>query len=424
MNLRKRAFYILSQVNGQGAYANLTLLHNCTDLSQEQARWLTALVYTTLDHLYSIDFYLSSLYSSRPKPALQNLLRLGACELLYFRTPSYSVVDAYVSLSKEIGKGCVSGFINGVLRSLDRMKAHLPAITGTPEEVLSITYSYPLWLVDQWVKQYGEGFTKELLDSPAAPLEVRAQYPCQTEELAALLPAAYKVGKYDDHCLILENGMNVMEFSPFMDGRMAIQSQSAMLACRALGDCRGKRVLDACAAPGGKSAYIASLSENTALLTCWEVHEHRKELLDKTLARLHVAAETAVKDACRFDSQYVCKFDSVLIDAPCSGLGLLNDKPDIRYQKTGEDIQSLAAVQRALLEACWRYVVPGGSLLYVTCTISRLENQDTVAAFLETHKEFHLSPMPVPIANDGMLQLFPNVHEVDGFFMARMKRCS
>ena len=205
---------------------------------------------------------------------------------------------------------------------------------------------------------------------------------------------------------------------------MTVQSESAMLVCRALGDCRDKRVLDACAAPGGKAAYIASLCENRVSLVCMELHEHRKALLDSTLQRLHVQADTLLHDATEPVPAFIGAFDAVLLDAPCSGLGLTGDKPDIRYGKHDADVTALAALQQTLLCQCANYVRPGGVLVYATCTISRRENEDNVARFLETHAAFALDPLPLPLSNDGTLQLFPHVHGTDGFYIARMLRCS
>ena len=199
--------------------------------------------------------------------------------------------------------------------------------------------------------------------------------------------------------------------------------ESAMLACRALGDMKGKRVLDTCSAPGGKSAYLASLMENDIDLTCLELHPHRKELLDKTLARLHVAAQTRIADASEFDSTLEQAFDGVLIDAPCSGLGLLGDKPDIRYSKSDADVVALVKIQQHILETCSRYVKPGGVLVYATCTISARENEEQIAAFLRAHSEFVQEIMPLSLPNEGQIQLLPHVHHTDGFFLARMKRC-
>ena len=186
-----------------------------------------------------------------------------------------------------------------------------------------------------------------------------------------------------------------------------------MLICRSLGDVRGKRVLDACAAPGGKTAYLASLCENDVQLVAWELHPHRKALLDATLARLHVIAETDCRDASILYPDAVDAFDAVLLDVPCTGLGLLGDKPDVRFAKSEADRDAIAATQRALLETCSRYVRPGGTLVYGTCTISRQENEAQVESFLQAHPTF---------SKVGERQYLPDSDGIDGFYHATMRR--
>lgn len=424
MSERRTAVAVLGDIIEGGAYANLRLKSACEGLPSDGAKRLTALVYTTLDHLYPIDYYIGQFCQSRPKPVIRNVLRLGICELLYMRVPTYAAVNAYADLTKELGKKDLAGFVNAVLRRVDRERDSLPVPEGTAAERLSFTFSYPLWLVQMWIADYGEAFTEALLQSPAGKPEVRAQYPYTAQALAAALPVPSCPGQWDPNCLVLESGLDVAALPLFQEGRMTVQSQSAMLACRALGDMAGKRVLDACAAPGGKSAYIASLSRNQTKLTCWELHEHRLTLLTKTLERLHVQADVLQKDAAVYDPVYQDGFDAVLVDAPCSGLGQAGDKPDIRYQKTDGDIGALADIQKTLLHVCARYVKPGGVLLYATCTVSRRENEEQIHAFLADHPTFQLEEMPLPMENDGMLQLFPHLHGTDGFFMGRLKRCT
>ena len=188
-----------------------------------------------------------------------------------------------------------------------------------------------------------------------------------------------------------------------------------MMICRAVPDPKGKRILDACAAPGGKTAYLASLTENEAYLTAWELHPHRKELLDNTLKRLNVTAKTECRDASIYDPAYRDVFDRVLLDVPCSGFGLLADKPDLRYSRTEQDILSLVLLQKKILETCSGYVKPGGYLVYATCTISKRENRGQVDAFLSDHTGFEL-------IYDR--QLLPFTDRTDGFYYAVLKRKS
>jgi 16S rRNA (cytosine967-C5)-methyltransferase len=310
-----------------------------------------------------------------------------------------------------------------VLRNIDRSRAALPPFPAEPAKRLSIQYSYPEWIVIEWVSRFGEMQTEALLARPASFIHVRAQYPFSRDELQKALPVTSTVNQLDDNSLSLASGFDLASHPLFLEGKFTVMGEGAMLACRALGDMTGKRMLDACSAPGGKSAYLASLMKNDIRLTCFELHAHRKELLDKTLMRLNVSAETLEKDAAEYDPAFEQVFDGVLIDAPCSGLGLLGDKPDIRYSKTDADITALVEIQKNILESCARYVKPGGVLVYATCTISRRENEEQLDAFLRAHGAFALEKIPISVENDGQIQLLPHVHHTDGFYIARMRRC-
>ncbi len=424
MNARKQALDALCDITDRGAYANLRVKQLTASLPEREAKMAAALVYHTLDHLLTIDYYLAHFVKGAQKPVIRGILRLGVCELLFLSTPAHAAVSESVALTREIGKSGLSGFVNAVLRNIDRSRDSMPAFPTDPVSRLSIQYSYPEWIVSEWVSRFGEEQATALLSRPSAPMEVRAQYPFTREELQKVLPVGGKINTWDDNSLSLDGGFDIAANAQFQEGKFTVMGESAMLACRALGDMTGKRVLDACSAPGGKSAYLASLMKNDIQLTCFELHAHRKELLDKTLARLHVTAETFEKDAAVFDPVYEASFDGVLIDVPCSGLGLLGDKPDIRYSKSDADIVALVSIQREILNTCARYVKAGGVLVYATCTISRRENEEQLEAFLKTHPAFQLEQIPIAVENDGQVQLLPHVHSTDGFYIARMRRCS
>ena len=423
MNTRRQALNALCDITDRGAYANLRVKQLTASLPEREANLAAALVYHTLDHLLTIDYYLAHYVKGTQKPVIRGILRLGVCELLFLSTPAHAAINESVALTKEVGKEGLASFVNAVLRNIDRNRASLPPFPAEPVARLSIQYSYPEWIVREWVARFGETQAEALLSRPASRLEVRAQYPYTTEELRKTLPVLSEVNHLDHNSLSLASGFDLASHPLFQEGKFTVMGESAMLACRALGDMTGKRVLDACSAPGGKSAYLASLTKNDIRLSCFELHPHRKELLDKTLARLHVVAETQVRDAAVFDPALEQAFDGVLIDAPCSGLGLLGDKPDIRYSKSDADITALVEIQKNILETCARYVKPGGILVYATCTISRRENEEQVEAFLRAHSEFAAEEIPIPLANNGQIQLLPHEHHTDGFFIARMRRC-
>lgn len=422
MNARRQALDALCDITDRGAYANLRVKQLTSSLPEREAKLAAALVYHTLDHLLTIDYYLSYYVKGTQKPVIRGILRLGVCELLFLSTPAHAAVSESVSLTREVGKSALAGFVNAVLRNIDRARNSLPSFPAEPVRRLSIQYSYPEWIVSEWVSRFGEEQAEAILARPASAIELRAQYPFTTGELLASLPVPARRNRWDENSISIESGFDLASSPLFLEGKFTVMGESAMLACRALGNMTAKRVLDACAAPGGKSAYLASLTRNDIRLTCFELHAHRKELLDKTLSRLHVSAETFERDAGVFDPALERAFDGVLIDAPCSGLGLLGNKPDIRYSKMDADVSALVELQKRILETCARYVAPGGVLVYATCTISRRENEEQTDAFLSAHKEFSMEQIPIPIENDGRIQLLPHPHGTDGFYICRMRR--
>ena len=421
LTARRAALDVLTDVTSHGAYLNLRLKKVRMHLSEADARFVTALCCTTLDRLLYIDHVLKGFVNGTQKPAIRNILRMGCCELLFLSTPPYAAISENVSLCKAIGKAPLANFVNAVLRRIDRERDSLPPLPNNPVERLSTQYSCPAWIVSMWLETYGEQETAALLQANGSGLTVRAQYPYTQSELISALPCPAVHGTLDANALLLEKGFDLTNFEPFIYGQMTIQSEGAMMLCRALGDCRGKRVLDACAAPGGKSAYLASLSENNIDLTCFELHEHRLALMEKTFERLHVKANMRQQDASIHIPSFDGQFDAVLLDVPCSGLGLIHEKPDIRFAKSKEDIDALVAIQEKILETCAQYVAPNGILVYATCTISNRENEEQIQRFLSKHTEFMLDTLP--FSTDSMIQLLPHIHGTDGFFAARMRRC-
>lgn len=412
MSVRRIALETLISVTEEGAYANLALKSAAARVASSEVRFLYALVYNALEHRAYVEYLLSH-YAKRQKRAVRNLLLLSVSELLFLNTPTHAVIHSAVELCKSIGKRDSCGLINAILRRLDRERNDLPPLPGDPVLRLSILTGYPQFLLREWVDLYGIDFTEAFVTHPPLGTQVRAQHPCTTERLLSALPVPAVRGNVDPNCLHLSAGMDVESLPEFLNGQLAVQTEGAMCICRALGAQKGDRILDACAAPGGKTAYLASLLENEAELVAWELHPHRKELLDATLRRLNVCATTAVTDATVFREEYAESFDRVLLDVPCSGFGLLSDKPDLRYRKTESDIMEIVRVQTAILEACHRYVRQGGTLVYATCTISRRENEDQVQRFLKEHSEFIL---------ESEKQYFPHTDGVDGFYHATMKR--
>lgn len=394
------------------AYANLRL----KEVSPEHAAWVSAAVYVTLDHLYYIDYLLSYFARGHLKPIIRCLLRLGFAQVLYMDVSVPAACDESVKLSQEIGKGALSGFVNGVMRSFCRSLDALPPLPAEPRQRLSVQHSYPRWLVDMYVDKYGMDFTEAMLSCRLSGLSLRTQWPYETEAFCTALQArglTYSQGKLVPDALRVEGFGDPAQDPLFIEGMITVQSESAMLVCQEMDVKAGQRILDACAAPGGKSAYISALMHGTGHIDAWELHPHRAELTRKTLSRLHVQNVTvSIYDATKQDPSFAAAYDAVLVDAPCSGFGVTG-KPDIRYAKSEEILCELAAIQKRLLASCCAYVRPGGLLLYATCTISEKENGAQIRDFLAAQENFSL---------EHERQLFPHIDQCEGFYYAKMRR--
>lgn len=412
LNVRRAALETLVRIFEDGAYTNLALKESASDVVPNEIPFLYAIVNETIARASYVDYILSH-FCKRQKRVVRNLLRMSGTELLFLKTPSHAVIDESVKLCRSMGKKESCGLVNAVLRRIDRERDALPPLPQDPVERMTVQYGVPAFVVREWTETYGEPETEALLSHPPIGTVVRAQYPFSSSELKAALPVPSVPCLLDPNALRLTEGFDIANDPLFMEGKLAVQGEGAMLICRALGDVHEIRVLDACAAPGGKTAYLASLSENTAKLTAWELHPHRRELMDRAFRRLHMQAETACRDAAVFDPAFVDMFDAVLLDVPCSGFGLLSEKPDVRLHKTESSVNALTETQDAILNTCSRYVRSCGVLVYATCTILRRENGDRVRQFLNTHDAFTL---------EEERQLLPTRDGTDGFYYARLRR--
>ena len=429
MDARRAALEALLDITDKGAYANLRVKKGLQEMDSADARWVSALVYTTLDHLLRIDHVLAGFAKGRVQPVIRGILRLGAAQILYMDVPDSAACNESVALAKRVGKGQLAGYVNGVLRQLCRNKDALPPLPQDPVERISISYSWPKWLVQEYVQCYGLEFTQALLSAKAPGMTLRAQWPFTASELAQALTdrgISFRRGELDANAFHLMKGLDIAADPLFQSGKITVQSESAMLVCRLLHPSPGMKILDACAAPGGKTAYLSHLMEGRGHIDAWEIHSHRAELLQKTLERLHVKnASVFCRDAACPDGALEAQYDAVLLDVPCSGLGVFG-KPDARYAKSDAIIQELAQLQANILNACAPYVRPGGVLIYATCTISRRENEGQIQAFLQAHPEFRpdvpagLPPKIAARFQAGMVQLFPHLDQGEGFFMARL----
>ena len=364
----------------------------------------------------------------------RNILRLAAYQLLFLdRVPASAAVNTATEMAKARGKK--PGYVNGLLRALDRQRESLPLPSSPdPVERLALLYSHPVWLVRRWSGRFGPAQTEELLRSNNrdAPLVIRTNTLKGTrDELLALLAsqgAEARPARCSPAGIELLAGPGITVLPAYRDGRFLVQDEAAQLVGLLLGPQPGERVLDACAAPGGKATHLAELMGNRGEVVALELDEKRIARIRENCDRLGITIVRAVTgDAAQYRDD---GFDRVLIDAPCSGLGVLRRHPDGRWTKTEESIRDRATLQAKILANCATLVRPGGVLVYATCTTEPEENEEIVNDFLAKHPAFtlddplpHLPPSAAKLVGAGrFFRTFPDEPSMDGFFAARIQR--
>ena len=438
-NVALRALEDVFENDAYGAQA-LDRALSAARLSDEDRRLVASLFYFALENRLHIEHCLRRQLKSLPDRKIMHILVLAAAQLLYMdRVPDHAAVDEAVKQARRTGRESGTALVNGVLRNLIRARdageLTLPDRDAEPEKYISEKYSIALPMVEKLILAYGLEETERLAAwSPDRGVEsirpnrlmmTNAQFEKWLDEQGfswtrGLVEGAYRVS----------GGGRLAAHEGYRRGLFSIQGESSMLAAMAMQVKGGMQVLDACAAPGGKSCLMAEQMGGAGRVYAWDVHEHRVELIRAAARRLGLEnIRPQLRDARRPNENFLGAMDAVLVDAPCSGLGVMGDKPDIKYRLKAEDVAALLPVQREILDACAAYVRPGGLLVYSTCTLLPEENQQQVEAFLERHPEFApAGPMKdLPDAlrermQDGMLQLLPGRDGMDGFFIARLVR--
>ncbi|MDR0381529.1 MAG: 16S rRNA (cytosine(967)-C(5))-methyltransferase RsmB [Oscillospiraceae bacterium] len=401
--------------------------------SARDAALCTRLSYGVLQNEKLLDFYLaarSRLPLTRLEAGILDILRLGAYQLVFLdKVPDYAGVSACVDMARALSGDRAAGYVNAVLRAL--LREPLPQPGGTDVERLSVLYSRPAWQVALYLDRLGPDECEALLraDNGAPPVWVQANPLCgRVEELTERLAAegvASAPHPFVPGCLALSHTGDIEALETYRAGWFLVADPAARLAVSAARPRPGETVIDGCAAPGGKSFLAALEMQNRGRVLACDIHRHKKTLLEKGAARLGLSAVApCIKDAGVFDPSWEGSADLVIADLPCSGLGVVRKKPDIRDRDAG-DVAGLPAVQRRLLYNLARYVRPGGRLLYVTCTLRTEENEAVADDFLRDHPAFAPEPfaLPPPVGGTkGRVTLWPHRAETDGFFIALFGR--
>jgi 16S rRNA (cytosine967-C5)-methyltransferase len=433
---REQALKVLCEAE-RGAHADRLLDQARTTFDSRDSAFILELTYGVLRNRSRIDWLLDR-FSKQPVSSTddwtRNILRLGAYQLLFLdRVPASAAVNTSTELAKQYGKK--HGYVNGLLRSLERKKNDLPLPNDADAaKRLATLHSHPEWLVRRWIARIGVEQTEEVLrqNNKDAPLIIRANSLKGTaDDLVTLLAsqgAAARKSRFSPPGVEILSSPGITTLDAFHDGRFLVQDEAAQLVTLLLGPKPGERVLDACAAPGGKATYLAELMGNTGEVVALESDKKRIDRIRENSNRLGITiVRPKMGDAAKYSEG---PFDRVLIDAPCSGLGVLRRHPDGRWTKTEQAMQERSALQKKILANCAGLLKPGGVLVYATCTTEPEENENVVRDFLANHPEFTLDdPRPfLPdnaaslIGTDNYFRTFPAAPDMDGFFGARIVR--
>lgn len=442
--VRDVALEVLRRVEEGKAYANL-LLPRALAASRLTARdraLATELVYGTVRARNTLDWALagrSSLAWDKIDPEVKAVLRLGAYQILFTRIPPAAACYTAVEQAKEVGHAGSARFVNAVLRRLAREKDNLtyPELEREPVRHIALKYSHPEWLVTRWLARLGPDETIALCraNNEVPPLTLRTNtLRLSRAELAAYFAErGFAVGRflYAPEAIHLKDAGEVERLPGFAEGLFTVQDESSMLAAHALAPEPGDRVLDACAGPGGKTTHIAELMGDRGEIVALDVHPHKIKLIKAAAQRLGCTSIAAqMGDARELPATFHRRFTRVLVDAPCSGTGVLRRRADLRWHKSPEEIATLPALQLAILRGAAAGVAPGGVLLYSTCSMEPEENLGVVRAFLAENPDFVPDDLTLLLGRfltaetlrDGYMELYPHKHQVDGFFLARLRR--
>lgn len=436
---RRIALKVIRQVTEGDAYASLALdaaLRNC-GLSGADRRLVSRLVYDTLDHMIRLDWALAQVMAKPDTDIkLKNILRLGACQiLLEDRIPDSAATNLCVQLCAELGMPGLKGVCNGILRNLIRRKDELriPEDGTDPEKAASLKYSVPEWLYRRLREDYGDEADVILaFRNPEDGWMLRPNL-TKTDDAGFEQLLAKKIWKKEKtdlpHAWRISGAMDIARDADYLAGHFSIQSGGSMIACLAMNVRRGQQVLDCCAAPGGKTCYLAELMGGTGRVQAWDIHEHRVALIEAQVKRLGLEnVRPMVRDAVKTREDMAGTMDAVLLDAPCSGLGFLAQKPDLKLRVTEESILELTQLQEKLLDTVCAYVRPGGVLVYSTCSVLKDENERQAERFLARHPEFEETALPDSIPERYRryqkrgLQLLEYRDGLEGFYVIRMRK--
>ena len=443
INEREIVLEVLLEITEHGMYSHIVLrdvLNKYQYLEKKERSFITRVTEGTLEHMMEIDYILdqfSKVKVKKMKPVIRNIMRSAVYQMKYMDSvPVSAACNEAVKLAVRKGFGSLRGFVNGVLRNVARNLDQIEYPTE-PLQRLSIQYSMPEWILNLWLKAYDSDIVEQMLQAfqRETPLTIRCNLrmvtPKQLKEHLEAEGVTVKVHPYLEYAFHISGFDYLGDLESFQNGEFSVQDISSMLVSELAAPKEGDYVIDVCAAPGGKSLHMAEKLIGSGHVEARDLTEYKVSLIQENIERTGLSNVEAVQqDALIFDETSVGKADIVLADLPCSGLGVLAKKTDLKYKATKEGADSLAKLQREMLKNVQAYVKDEGKLVYSTCTINPAENMDNVHWFLNQYPEFELidihgslcEELQKDVKENGCIQLLPGVHQSDGFFLACMKK--
>ena len=435
-NTRKLALALLTEYEELGKYVNLSLSsHKLDGLSREERGFLTALLYTAVERKLTYDYYIGALSGrslDKIDSTTKNILRLGICQLLDMDgVPAFAAVNESVRLARNSGE---RAFVNAILREVDRRRESLPLPDKNkkPERYLSVLYSFPAWIVKKFISILGYQETEKLLSrfnsAHGTDLSVNTNKTTVEDFVNKLRLEGYDAYpcEFSPLTVRINSSVDPRNLPGYDAGEFFVQDAACAASVSLLGAGAGEFVVDVCAAPGGKSFAAQIMMQDAGRVNSFDLHESKISLISDGAHRLSLNSISAsVRDACEPDPSLFGMADAVICDVPCSGLGVLSKKPDIRYRPS-DGIDSLSELQYEILSASAKYLKPGGRMIYSTCTLNPEENAGVFNRFLESNPDFTAVDFRIGEweSADGSFTFYPHIHGTDGFFVGLLHKSS